>query len=108
MKGPASRFFGAALLPSCPVAFEAKLTGRFDEKQLDRTRNIAQVWSQLLHADLGFEAPPPFAVAKLGGESAGVALSWQQIARIAAETYPEGDRSRIALEAAAGLSDVPR
>ncbi len=95
----------ALVLPSSLVVFEAKLTERFDETQLARTRNIAQVWSKLLHADLGFDAPPPFAVAKLGNETAGVALSWQQIAGIAAEAYPEGDRSRIALEAAARLCD---
>lgn len=95
----------ALVLPSCLVVFEAKLTERFDKEQLARTHNIAEVWSKLLYADLGFRAPPPFAVAKLGNESADVELSWQQIAKTARDTCPESDRTRIALEAAAALLD---
>jgi hypothetical protein len=93
----------ALVLPNCLIVFEAKFTEQFDEVQLQRTRNIAEVWATLLYADLGFVAPPPFAVAKLGDEHPGVHLSWQDCLRIAAKTYPPIDRTRIAFECAVKL-----
>ncbi|MFO0567115.1 MAG: hypothetical protein U0263_15710 [Polyangiaceae bacterium] len=93
----------ALVLQSAIVVVEAKLTQAFDRTQLARTRNIAQVWATLLFRDLGFAAPPPYAVAKLGSAAAGVDLSWQELAELAALTYPPNDRTRLALEAAAPL-----
>lgn len=86
------------VLPTCFVVFEAKFTEDFDETQLARTRKIAEVWATLLHADLGFDRPPPFAVAKLGDGSCGVDVSWQELLLVARETYADGDRSRTAFE----------
>lgn len=93
----------ALVLQNAIVVFEAKLTQAFDRTQLARTRNIAQVWATLLFRDLGFAVPPPYAVAKLGSAAAGVDLSWQELAELAALTYPPNDRTRVALEAAARL-----
>jgi hypothetical protein len=85
------------------VVFEAKFTEAFDAEQLKRTEAIAQVWAELLYADLGFQAPPPYAVAKLGDAGAEVHLSWQDVLAIARETYGPQDRSRIAFEHAVAL-----
>jgi hypothetical protein len=93
----------ALVLPGCLIVFEAKFTEQFDGVQLQRTRKIAEVWATLLYDDLGFPAPPPFAVAKLGDEHPDVHLSWQDCPRIAAETYPPTDRTRIAFECAVEL-----
>lgn len=52
----------------------------------------------MLFRDLGFAAPPPYAVAKLGSAAAGVDLNWQELAELAGLTYPSNDRTRIALD----------
>jgi hypothetical protein len=88
----------AIVLPTCFIVFEAKFTEDFDQSQLARTRKIAGVWATLLHADLGFQRPPPFAIAKLGDGACGVDLSWQELLPVARETYAPGDRSRAAFE----------
>lgn len=93
----------AIVLPACLIVFEAKLTTAFDAKQLRRTRNIAAIWGDLLHRDLGFESPPAVVVATLGAASVGVDLSWQDLLPIARGTYPDGDRSRSAFEHAVAL-----
>ena len=93
------------VLSSCIVVFEAKLTERFDEEQLSRTRKIAEVWSALLFADLGFSEPPPFAIARLGDAGTGVDLSWRELSAIASDCYAENDRTRVALARAASLSE---
>jgi hypothetical protein len=92
------------VLSSCVIVFEAKLTERFDEEQLARTRKIAEVWSSLLFEDLGFAEPPPFAIARLGDAGTGVDLSWQELSSIASDCYAVNDRTRIALGRAASLS----
>jgi hypothetical protein len=77
---------------------EAKFTESFDPEQLTRTRNIAQVWASLLYKDLGFDEPPAFTVFKLGAGKYDPEISWQNINDIAKETYPENDRTRIAIQ----------
>lgn len=78
--------------------FEAKWTLGFDALQMKRTRNIAQVWSTLLYKDLGFDAVPVTTVLTLGLERFRPDISWESVAQIAREIYPENDRSRIAFE----------
>lgn len=94
----------AIVLDALLIVFEAKLTQEFDREQLMRTRKIAEVWSRLLFGELGFKASPTTLVVTLGHDSSGAALTWQQLARVAAKTYPETDRARLCLEHAASLS----
>jgi hypothetical protein len=77
---------------------EAKFTQKFDQSQINRTWNIAEVWANLLYKDLGFSAPPIYTVFTLGSERAGSDVSWRQVLEIAEETYGEGDRSRVAIQ----------
>jgi hypothetical protein len=85
------------------IVYEAKLTLGFDEEQLKRTRNIAEVWAHLLYRDLGYQNPPDVIVRKLGLEKYKPDVSWKSVTRIAESVYPEGDRSRRALSQAAAL-----
>ena len=77
---------------------EAKFTESFDDEQLNRTRNIAKVWSSLLYKDLGFDEPPVYTVFKLGAGKYDPEISWLNINDIAKETYPENDRTRMAMQ----------
>jgi hypothetical protein len=86
------------------LVYEAKLTLAFDKEQLTRTRNIAEVWAALLHSDLGFQEPPELSVRTLGLAKYEPHVSWQDVATIASEIYPESDRSRRALMQVVGLS----
>jgi hypothetical protein len=92
----------AIVLPSCFILVEAKLTQTFDSAQMARSHRIAEVWSRLLFADLGYVAPPPYAVARLGG-ARGADLTWQEVHELATRTYSECDRTRIALDHAVAL-----
>lgn len=80
------------------LVFEAKFTESFDDEQLTRTKNIAQVWASLLYKDLGFDEPPVYTVFKLGAGKYDPEISWLNINDIAKETYPENDRTRIAMQ----------
>lgn len=82
---------------------EAKHTESFDDQQLQRTWNIAEVWARLLYTDLGYSDPPAYTVFKLGAAVFEPHIHWSAIARIANETYPPQDRTRIALNAGAEL-----
>jgi len=82
---------------------EAKLTESFDDAQLHRTRNIAQVWARLLYEDLGFSEPPVYTVFKLGAATEKPDIRWTDVLEIAEITYGENDRSRIAIQAAVDL-----
>jgi hypothetical protein len=86
------------------LVYEAKLTLAFDQEQLLRTRNIAEVWADLLYRDLGFQARPEVAVLTLGLAKYNPHVSWEDVAIIADEVYPESDRSRWALSQVVGLS----
>ncbi len=48
------------------LVFEAKLTLKFNDEQIKRTKNIAQVWAKLLYEDMEFKKEPEFTVLKLG------------------------------------------
>ncbi len=76
---------------------EAKFTEKFDQEQLDRTWNIAQVWSELLYKDLGFEEPPIFTVFRLGAGKYNPEISWKDVDVIAEETYADNDRTSITI-----------
>jgi hypothetical protein len=82
---------------------EAKHTESFDEEQLKRTWNIAEVWATLLYKDIGFSEPPIYALFKLGGETFKPDINWTSISLIADKTYNENDRTRIAIKAGTEL-----
>lgn len=82
---------------------EAKHTERFDKDQLERTWKIAEVWVKLLYKDLGFSEPPVYTVFKLGATKFEPHINWSEISEIADKTYPENDRSRIAIKAGVNL-----
>ena len=78
---------------------ESKLTESFDEEQLNRTWNIADVWATLLYEYLRFLAPPIYSIFKLGGSIFEPDINWSDIFEISKHTYIEKDRSRIAINA---------
>lgn len=82
---------------------EAKFTEPFDEEQLKRTWNIAEVWATLLYKDFGFKEPPIYTVFKLGGAIFKPHIDWKSISEIAEQTYNENDRTRIAVNAGVEL-----
>jgi len=82
---------------------EAKLIEKFDEEQLTRTRNIAEVWAMLLYKDLGFLEPPTYSVFKLGAKNYSPDINWTSILEITTQTYNEYDRTRIAITAGVEL-----
>jgi len=82
---------------------EAKHTESFDEEQLKRTWNIAEVWATLLYKDIGFIEPPIYSVFKLGGATFKPHINWTAIAEIAEHTYNDNDRTRIAIKAGVEL-----
>jgi len=84
---------------------EAKHTEKFDDKQLYRTWNIAEVWAELLYEDLGFKERPVYSVFKLGESDFMPHISWTDISTIADETYSEDDRTRIAIKSGLYLLD---
>ena len=91
----------ALVLPDHLLVVEAKLTQDFDHEQLRRTENIAALWaSPLLRGELGYLHEPSWSVIRLGAAAHSPDLSWEQLASIAAETWPEGDRSLIAFRSA--------
>ncbi len=82
---------------------EAKHTESFDEEQLKRTWNIAEVWATLLYRDIGFIEPPVFSVFKLGGSIFKPHINWTDILEIVEQTYNENDRTRISIKAGTEL-----
>jgi hypothetical protein len=78
---------------------EAKHTESFDNEQLKRTWNIAEVWANLLYEHLGYLDPPIYTVFKLGDSKFEPHIDWKDISEIADQTYDENDRSRIAIKA---------
>ena len=84
---------------------EAKHTEKFDDKQLIRTWNISEVWSELLFEDLGFIEKPVYSVFKLGASDFMPHVSWADVSKIADVTYTEDDRTRIAIKSGVYLLD---
>ncbi len=80
------------------LVFEAKFTESFDEEQLQRTKNISEIWSKLLYGDFGFPEPPEYIVIKLGSTKLGADIGWAEILEIAKDIYDESDRTFIALK----------
>lgn len=85
------------------IVYEAKLTLDFDDAQLKRTHNIADVWARLLYRDLGFAIVPRVTVRTLGSARFNPDVSWERVKEIAEATYPETDRTRRALCQAAAF-----
>jgi hypothetical protein len=79
------------------IVYEAKFTLGFDAVQLARTRNIADIWANLLYGDLGFTKAPEVCVRTLGLAKYHPDVSWEEVAEIAESVYPEADRTRRAL-----------
>ena len=89
----------AILIDGFLIVFEAKFTEKFDEEQINRTKNITQIWaSELLLKDLGFSTNPSYTVAKLGDSSMNVDLSWNEVLEVAKNFYSRRDRTLIALK----------
>lgn len=78
---------------------EAKHTEKFDELQLKRTWNIAEVWASLLFKDFGFNQQPIYSVFTLGSAKYLPNISWNNIHEISEKTFKENDRTRIAIKA---------
>jgi hypothetical protein len=85
------------------LVFEAKFTEPFDEYQLKRTKNITEVWAELLYDDFGFPNPPAYSIIKLGAAKYNPDISWTDILLIAEKTYSQNDRSLIAFKSAVTL-----
>jgi hypothetical protein len=90
--------FGSSML-----VYEAKFTLGFTASQIQRTRQIAEVWAELLHHDLKFAEEPRFEVRTLGMSKHSPDASWEQVFRIAQKLYPPDDRSRLAFQNALEL-----
>ncbi len=85
--------------------YEAKYTMSFDERQLERTAKIGDVWAKLLYRDLGFEFEPAVKVRKLGlsdkDRSQFRFTSWAEVYDIANAHWKGDDYSKKVLRAAA-------
>lgn len=93
----------AITLPGVIIAYEAKFTQPFDPEQTSRTESIAQVWSEVLFEDLGFDNPPDTLVATIGPRRAGPDISWEWLSDRVGEIYPPEDRTYIAMQNAVDL-----
>jgi hypothetical protein len=80
------------------ITIEAKFTEKFDDVQLKRTKNITQVWKELLYRELGFNEKPDTYVIKLGASNLNAEISWKDIYTLAKQVYTPEDRSMIAFE----------
>lgn len=85
------------------LVFEAKFTEAFDENQMTRTRNIAEVWSNLLSDSLGFSGSPKRCVVKLGASKFNPDISWGEVHSILPRFYGESDRTSVAFNGALKL-----
>lgn len=75
------------------VVYEAKYTMYFEDEQMKRTKNIADVWAALLFEDLGFSQKPNVHVQKLGLAKYEPNLSWEKIHDVAKEHWGANDFS---------------
>lgn len=80
--------------------YEAKYTLEFNESQMKRTNEIAELWSQLLFKDLGFDKSPEFEVRKLGLEKFNPDVSWKAVYQIAKKYWSDSDFSMKVLSKA--------
>ncbi|MBN1782729.1 hypothetical protein JW948_16455 [bacterium] len=77
------------------IVFEAKFQSHFSEEQLKRTRQIAQIWAELLYKDLGFDVQPNIVVRTLGlsGSIKDLDMSWEKVYEIARQYWGDEDFS---------------
>ena len=75
------------------IAYEAKYTQQFDSTQIERTKNIAKIWSNLLYKDLGFDTCPNQLVSTIGPECFGAQISWEWIFDLSKKIYQVDDRT---------------
>jgi hypothetical protein len=73
--------------------YEAKYTLGFDQEQLKRTEEIAEVWKKILFRDLGFKEEPDIQIRKLGLDMFRPNISWEKILEIARKCWGEADFS---------------
>ena len=73
--------------------YEAKYTMDFDDLQLDRTRQIVEVWAKLLYADLGFDNEPSIEIRTLGLTEHQPDISWEYVEKLAQKWWSEDDFS---------------
>lgn len=73
--------------------YEAKYTLNFEEEQLNRTKQIGEIWSKLLYKDLDFSTNPIYQVKTIGLEKYDPDVSWERIYRIARKYWQENDFS---------------
>lgn len=85
------------------LVFEAKFTEKFDQEQLNRTKNIAEIWTNLLYKDFGFDKQPNCYVIKLGANRFSPDINWTSIFEIVKNTYTENDRTYIAFKSGIDL-----
>lgn len=81
------------------LVYEAKLTMPFDEEQLNRTRNIADIWSSVLYKELGFTSQPKTSVLTIGLQKHNPDISWERILDIASLVLDDNDKSIISIRA---------
>ena len=65
----------------------------FDEIQLKRTKEIAEVWQKLLYRDLGFTNEPDIEMRKLGLKKYKPDISWEDVYNIAVQFWGQDDFS---------------
>ena len=73
------------------LIYEAKYTLDFDKEQIQRTNNIAEIWSNIVYTDLGYNSPPPYKILKLGLEKYEPDISWEKIKEIVLHIYDKND-----------------
>jgi hypothetical protein len=78
--------------------YEAKYTQPFDATQIERTKEIATIWKNILYQDLGFDTIPDLYISTIGPECYEAEVSWEWIFELAKNYYLPEDRTYKALE----------
>ena len=78
-------------LPDEMLIYEAKYTLDFDQDQIRRTNNIAEIWSNIIYSDLGYNSPPPYKILKLGLDKYKPDISWEKVKEIVSHIYNKND-----------------
>ena len=86
------------------LIYEAKYTLRFDRAQLQRTKYIGQIWSELLFRDLGFSTQPVADVRTLGLERFSPNASREHVYGLVVQQWGEDDFSTRVLRRALGAA----
>ena len=75
------------------IIYEAKYTLNFAEEQLNRTKQIGEIWAKLLYKDLDFSSVPVLQTKTIGLEKFRPDTSWEEIYNIARNYWREDDFS---------------